>query len=144
MPETEISGLIAPVVALVAWTLVALTWMSVVRLPAMSKAGIDAQAAERTADVPALLPARYQWPADNYNHLMEQPTIFYALALALAVAGLDGSFAVGCAWVYVGSRVVHTFVQNLFNKVAVRFAVFLIGTIALIAMVGYAFGALIA
>src|SRR3546814_10551434 len=37
-----------------------------------------------------VLPAEVQWKAHNYNHLMEQPTVFYAVAIALAVGGIGG------------------------------------------------------
>ncbi len=80
------SPILQPVVALIAWSLVMLVWMIVVRLPAMKKAGIDLGRARggRPGVLDGAIPDQAQWPAHNYIHLMEQPTLFYAAALALA------------------------------------------------------------
>ena len=78
---------------------------------------------------------RASWVADNYNHLMEQPTIFYATALALAVMGEGGSLAVNLAWGYAGLRIVHSLVQILSNRVVVRFLVFALASLCLLGLV---------
>lgn len=126
--------MILPVIALVLWTLVMQAWMVIVRLPAMSAAGLDPQSAERTAELAGKLPKQVQWKADNYNHLMEQPTIFYALVLALALAGLGEGLNLVCAWVYVGARVAHSIVHATINVVLYRFSLFALGTLALLVM----------
>ncbi|MBT7795570.1 MAG: MAPEG family protein, partial [Gammaproteobacteria bacterium] len=71
---------------------------------------------------------------DNYNHLMEQPTIFYATVIVLAITGLDTQFNVYLAWFYTGSRVVHSIVQSTSNPVMVRFVIFAASSIALAVM----------
>jgi len=109
-------------------------WMVVTRLPALTAAGIGPEDAQRTQDLGSRLPPNVQWKADNYNHLMEQPTIFYAVALALAVAGLGEGLNTWMAWLYVGSRVVHSLVQVTTNVVMIRFTIFIVGTIALLVM----------
>ncbi|MBD3649236.1 MAG: MAPEG family protein [Pseudomonadales bacterium] len=126
--------MILPIITLVLWTLVMQAWMVIVRLPAMSAAGLDPQAAERTAELAGRLPKQVQWKADNYNHLMEQPTIFYALALALALAGLGDGVNLVCAWTYVGARVAHSIVHATINIVLYRFSLFAVGTLALLVM----------
>ena len=126
--------LIAPVMALVAWSLVIWLWMYVRRLPAMSKAGIKPQDAAHPGSLNGLPPG-VRAAADNYNPLMEQPTIFYAAALAIQVAGhLDG-WALRLAWLYVALRVVHSLVQVSANVVALRFLAFSLSTITLAVMV---------
>jgi hypothetical protein len=80
------------------------------------------------------LPPQVRWKADNYNHLMEQPTVFYAVARALALLGEGGGANLALAWTYVGLRVVHSFVQALINIIQVRFALFLFSSLALIAL----------
>ena len=128
------SSMIAPVMALVAWSLVIWVWMYVQRIPAMQKAGIKPQDARFPGSLDKLPDAARQ-AADNYNHLMEQPTIFYAAALAIAVAGHADGMAVHLAWVYVGLRVLHSLVQVSVNLVAIRFLVFAVSTGVLAAMV---------
>jgi hypothetical protein len=128
------SPILLPIIALVLWTLIMQGWMLLARIPAMTSQNIDISEAERTSDLAAKLPKQVMWKADNYNHLMEQPTIFYATALALALAGLGVDLNLMMAWVYVGSRVVHSIVHSRTNNVPIRFGLFVIGTLALLVM----------
>ncbi|PTS88167.1 MULTISPECIES: MAPEG family protein [unclassified Caulobacter] len=126
--------MIAPVMALVGWSLLIWLWMYARRIPAMLKAGIKPQDAAFPGSLD-VLPAGARQAADNYNHLMEQPTIFYAAALAIAVAGHADGWAVHFAWVYVGLRVLHSLVQVTVNIVNLRFLLFALSTITLAVMV---------
>lgn len=131
---TPISPILAPVFILVLWSIVVLFWMASARLPAIKKARLGPTAGERTAELATQLDRRVQFKADNYNHLMEQPTLFYAMAVAMAVAGLDQGLNLYLAWFYVASRIVHSIIQCTSNVVMVRFSVFLLGTLALLVM----------
>ena len=128
------TSMIAPVMALVAWSLLIWVWMYVQRIPAMQKAGIKPQEARFPGSLDRLPDAARQ-AADNYNHLMEQPTIFYAAALAIQVAGHADDMAVRLAWAYVGLRALHSLVQVSINLVALRFLLFAISTGVLAGMV---------
>ena len=128
----ENAGFVAPVMALVLWTLVVWLWMYATRIPAMQKAKIDPQDAARTRTLD--LPPEVMWVSDNYNHLMEQPTIFYAAALAAQLAGQADGLNVGLAWAYVILRVVHSLIQCTVNVVMARFAVFSLATVVLAVM----------
>ena len=130
--------ILAPVVALVAWSLVMWVWMYATRIPAMLKARIRLDPTVPPTFLMSVLPARVRWKADNYNHLMEQPTLFYALALTLAVAGAGDGFSVWVAWTYVGLRIVHSGVQALINVIALRFAVFVLSTVCLMILTAQA------
>ena len=125
--------MIAPVLALVGWTFVMWFWMYATRIPAMQRAQIDVDELRRTGKK-LELPPEIARVADNYNHLHEQPTIFYALALATQIAGAADGVAVGLAWAYVACRVVHSLVQATANVIPVRFAVFAIGSFVLMAL----------
>lgn len=127
------TSLLTPVLALVVWTLIIWVWMYATRIPAMQKAGIDPQVGAHPGSLDVLPPAARQ-VADNYNHLMEQPTIFYALAFYIVLAGHTDALAVDLAWGYVGLRVVHSLVQNTVNRVMLRFLVFALSTLDLMAM----------
>jgi len=126
--------LITPVMALTAWSLVIWLWMYVQRLPAMSKAGIKPQDAAFPGGLNGLPPVARQ-AADNYNHLMEQPTIFYAAALAIQVAGHGDALSVRLAWAFVGLRVLHSLIQLSVNVVLLRFTAFSAATLVLAWMV---------
>jgi hypothetical protein len=126
-------GLITPVLALVLWTLVIWIWMYATRIPAMQRAKIDLKEAARTRTLN--LAPEIMWVSDNYNHLMEQPTIFYASAIAAQIAGQADPVNIGLAWTYVVLRVVHSLIQCTVNVIPLRFFVFTLSTIALAALV---------
>lgn len=125
-------GMIAPVVALVIWSMIMLIWLYGTRIPAMQKAKI--KPGEATKAQMEALPGGAPNVANNYNHLMEQPTIFYAAALAAQLAGQADGLNVGLAWAYVILRVVHSLIQCTVNVVTARFAVFSLSTIVLAVM----------
>lgn len=129
--------MVAPVLALVTWSLIIWAWMYVKRIPAMQKAGIKPQDAAMPGSL-NVLPAPARQAADNYNHLMEQPTIFYAAALAIQVAGHGDAWTAGLAWAYVALRVLHSLVQISVNRVMARFSLFVLATMVLAVMVGRA------
>lgn len=122
-------------VAMGVLTFVMFVWMMATRLPAMRRAGIRPQDAEHTLALKQRLPSEVQRVADNYNHLFEAPTLFYAMVLAIVVLGHADPLHAGAAWVYVALRVVHSLVQATFNRVMVRFAVFTLSWLALGLMV---------
>ena len=126
-------GMIGPVLALVGWTFVMWIWMYATRIPAMQRAGVDVAELTRTGKK-LELPAEVSRVADNYNHLHEQPTIFYALALAAQIGGAADATNVGLAWAYVATRVVHSLVQATRNVIPIRFAVFTLGSVVLMVL----------
>lgn len=134
-------GLIAPVVALVAWTLLIWIWMYATRMPAMSQAKIDPQDAKHPGSLDKL-PGSARQVADNYNHLMEQPTIFYAICFALQFLDQTQPINIGLAWTYVALRVVHSIIQCTVNVVMLRFLVFAVSTLVLFALTFHALMAL--
>ncbi len=92
-----LQSVLAPVLALIAWTLLIWLWMYAKRLPAFAAAKIDPQDARFPGSL-TMLPDQVRQAADNYNHLMEQPTIFYALAFFTYLAGQQTPLTAGLAW----------------------------------------------
>jgi hypothetical protein len=133
-------AILKPVVVLAAWTMVMWLWLYATRLPAMSAAKVDPEELAQlpTKSLDNVLPAKVQWKAHNYNHLHEAPTVFYAMALVLAIIGQGDGLNAQLAWVYVALRIAHSLVQALWNKIAVRFALFAISTFVLMALVLHA------
>lgn len=127
------SSMLAPVLALIVLTLLVWIWMYATRIPAMQRAKIDPQAAAHPGSLD-VLPSSARRVADNYNHLLEQPTIFYALVFVIVLLGHSDALYVDLAWAYVGLRVMHTLIQCTVNIVNLRFLVFALSTIALMAM----------
>jgi hypothetical protein len=126
---------LTPVLALVTWTLIIWIWMYATRLPAMSAAKLDPQVARFPGSLD-VLPDHARQVADNYNHLLEQPTIFYALVFYIYMAGTADRFAIALAWTYVILRVIHSLIQCTINRVPLRFAVFALSTLVLMVMAG--------
>lgn len=125
--------MLAPAAVLVAWSLVMLVWMAATRLPAMSKAtgGLGkAKPGGRGQDLEGVLDPKTNWKAHNYAHLMEQPTLFYAVSLIIALLGASAGDMLA-AWIYVVIRIIHSIWQATVNVVAVRFLLFAISTLAL-------------
>lgn len=133
MLETQI---LTPVVTLIGWSLVMWVWMYATRLPEIKKTKMQLDSNAVNGSQMAQLPAQVRWKADNYTHLMEQPTIFYAVIFSLVLVGDGGTTSnVSLAWGYVFFRVVHSLVQTLGNKIEVRFGFFVLSTLCLAGLV---------
>jgi hypothetical protein len=132
--------ILQPVVALAAWTMVMWVWMYATRIPAMNRLKVDPDSLARDPDatLDKLLPPHVQWKAHNYNHLHEAPTVFYAVAIVLAIVGQGDGLNAWLGWAYVVLRVLHSLVQAIANKVTVRFAVFVLSSLVLLALIVHA------
>jgi len=133
-------GILQPAVVLAAWTMVMWLWMYATRLPAMRarKVDPDSLALDPAAGLDSLLPPQVQWKAHNYNHLHEAPTVFYAIAIVLAITGQGDGYNAVLGWIYVGARIVHSLIQATVNRVVVRFAVFVFSSLVLIILIARA------
>ena len=137
----EYSPILTPIVALVAWSLIMLLWLAVARRRAFAAMGISwgtIPRGSRGANLDGKAPDEAQWPAHNYMHLMEQPTVFYAIALTLALMGMGGGINLYLAWGYVGLRIIHSIVQATINIVQIRFTIFALATLCLLGLTVHA------
>ena len=126
-------SMMTPVLILVSWTLVMWAWMYATRIPAMQKAGINAATMREKSEMD-VLPRSVRQIADNYNHLHEQPVLFYALCIYSHLVGVGDPINVGLAWAYVGLRIAHSVFQATVNFIPVRFGLFLLASICLFAI----------
>ncbi|OYU01710.1 MAG: hypothetical protein CFE36_09470 [Sphingomonadaceae bacterium PASS1] len=128
------TSILTPAAALVVWSIIMLFWMAGTRLPAMSKIGMDLSKAApggRGQDIDPHVSPSVAWKSHNYTHLMEQPTIFYATIMILAISGGATSLTVSLAWGYTVLRVIHSIWQATVNTVAIRFVFFLLSSLCL-------------
>jgi hypothetical protein len=128
------SPILQPVVGLVLWSFVMWAWLYATRIPAMAKLKIIADPRRPGREFTEALPHQARWVADNYNHLLEQPTLFYAVALTVAFAGDGGIVDIALAWTYVVLRVIHSLIQATVNVIPVRFMVFSLASLALLTL----------
>jgi hypothetical protein len=135
------SPILAPVVALIAWTLIVMFWMIVTRMMEFRRLGItpmNIPDGARGVDLDGKAAAGAQWKSHNYNHLMEQPTIFYAVALSLAMMNFGGGINYWLAWGYVGLRILQSLIQCTVNVVRYRLAIFALASICLVGLTVHA------
>ncbi len=121
------SPILAPAAVLILWSMLVLLYMVATRFPAFKRAGLDPNTAEPGAqyrDLEPVIEPRVNWVSHNYTHLMEQPTIFYACVLVLALAGAGEGINLMLAWCYVGLRVLHSLWQIFVNVVKYRIMIF--------------------
>ena len=133
--------ILAPAAVLVLWSIVMLFWLAATRLPPLFKQPGGLGAAKpggRGANLEGVLPDSINWKSHNYTHLMEQPTIFYATVVILALMGASAT-DVMLAWAYVAIRIVHSIWQATVNVVSVRFALFILSTVCLLVLAIHAF-----
>lgn len=135
---TVAAPMLGPVIALVAWSLVMWIWMYVARLPAIRASGMKLDPEAPRGTQMATLPPRVRWKADNFNHLMEQPQVFYAIAIVLALLGVDSPVSLALAWAYVVLRVIHSLFQALVNTIPIRFVLFVASNVPLFALTAIA------
>jgi len=134
--------ILTPAAVLVVWSIIMLIWMATTRLPALKQLGGlgQAKAGGRGQDLEGVLPDQINWKSHNYAHLMEQPTLFYATVVILAILG-PSAFDVMLAWAYVVLRVLHSIWQATVNRIPVRFSLFLLSSLCLAALALRALGA---
>ena len=135
MVQAEI---LKPMAVLAMWTMIMWVWMYATRIPAINKlpkpTEADADQGWTGSMLEGLLPREVQWKAHNYNHLHEAPTVFYAVALALAMIGAGDGLNATIAWAYVGLRIVHSIYQSTINRVPLRFILFALSSLCLVAL----------
>jgi len=133
-------SILQPVVALAAWTMLMWFWLYGTRIPALSAAKVDPDdlVHDTTKGLDSILPPQVMWKAHNYNHLHEAPTVFYAVAITLAIIGEGDGLNAQIAWAYVVLRVVHSLIQVTVNKLTLRFTVFALSSFCLMFLVARA------
>ena len=131
------TAILAPAAVLVIWSLIMLLWMAGTRFPAMAKVGSDLSKSPpggRGSDLEGVIPDKVNWKSHNYTHLIEQPTLFYATVVILALTNAGHGLNLNLAWAYVVIRIIHSIWQATVNLVNVRFFLFIASTVCLLIM----------
>jgi hypothetical protein len=127
-------SLFAPLITLVLWTFVMWAWLYATRIPAIRKNRIPLDPMQSKEAFNAQIPPQARWKADNYNHLLEQPTLFYAVTLSLVTLGASGAINTALVWTYVALRIAHSLVQATTNVILIRFSIFIVSSVVLLAL----------
>jgi hypothetical protein len=131
--------ILAPAAMLIFWSMVVLVWVTVTRFAAIRHLPNDqlralSRAGTRGPDLERILPASTNWKSHNYMHLMEQPTVFYAAVIILALSGAGDGINTGLAWTYVVLRMCHSLWQAMVNRLPLRMVLFTTFSLCLIAL----------
>ncbi len=108
--------------------------MYATRIPAAKRLeaeGVDLQKLAHPSQLGGVFPSSVERVADNYNHLWEQPTLFYAVIMVIWAQGHTDMVHLYAAWSYCILRLLHSVIQVLVNHVWIRFSVFMLSWIAL-------------
>jgi hypothetical protein len=125
-------AILLPVFALGALTFFVSLWMARLRFVAVRRGDLDPNyyKLNRGAELPEYLVK----VSRNFQNLLELPVLFYVVALLLYVTKQVDITYVALAWLYVGTRLVHTYIHTTYNNVRHRMIPFLLGGILLIAI----------
>ena len=130
--------ILQPVILMCLLSFVMMVWMYATRIPAskeIEKKGIDLQDLSHPSKLGGVFPSKVERVADNYNHLFEQPTVFYATVFVIWALNATDNFYLSCAWIYFIIRVIHSIFQATINSVWVRFSLFMTSWIILALMI---------
>ena len=127
-----------PVIIMCLLSFIMMVWMYATRLPAAKKLqedGIDVQKFSHPSTIGGIFPSKVERVADNYNHLFEQPTVFYAICFIIWGLGNTDLPHLYCAWFYVIIRIIHSILQATLNLVWIRFFLFILSWATLAIMI---------
>ena len=129
--------ILQPILFMGVLSFVVMLLMYITRIPAakvLEAEGVDLQKLAHPAQLGGVFPSKVERVADNYNHLWEQPTLFYALVIAIWALNHTDSIHLIAAWSYCGLRAAHSMVQITINHVWIRFSLFILSWAALATM----------
>ena len=132
MVTTELA---LPMLGMMLLTLLVWLTMFVTRVGFARKHKLDIEQFKTPADVQALIPGDESAASNNFKNLFELPVIFYALCLYLMLTAQVDGFYVNCAWAFLVLRALHSLIHCSYNRVAHRFAVYILSSVALWVMV---------
>tara|TARA_B110000971_G_C20001170_1_gene496911 strand:+ start:579 stop:1001 length:423 start_codon:yes stop_codon:yes gene_type:complete len=127
------NDILHPILGMIFLNAIVLIWMIVVRIKAMTEMSMTMEDAKHLVDF-NVHPSYARQVADNYNHLFELPTIFYAMIFYIWAVGHVDIIHIWCAWAFFMSRITHSLIQGTFNNVKARFSAFIFGWVTIIVM----------
>jgi hypothetical protein len=126
------TAILAPVAALVGWTLFVLVFVPFRRFRAAFAGKVTAR--DFKFGESANVPGDVTIPNRNFMNLLEAPVLFYVVCIALYVMHKADPGTVTLAWVYFGLRVAHSLVHLTYNRVMHRLAVYAASTVVLVTL----------
>jgi hypothetical protein len=129
------SLIFAPFAGTLLLTLVVWLYMYARRIPFMASSGLIHRKQLFPHELARLSPPEVACPADNFRNLCELPPLFYAVVLYLYMTRQVDTVYLAAAWVFFVFRLLHSLVHCTFNHIPLRFAMYVIASLALWLMV---------
>ena len=128
-------AILYPMFGMIALSCIVVILLYASRVPSLIKMWGNLQHAKHADEQRPNLPLKLRYITDNYNHIFEQPTLFYAVVIYIFLMEHTDNIHVFLAWGYVATRMIHTAIQLTTNNVSWRAAIFSISGLCLIAMI---------
>ena len=129
------TAILLPVVGMFVLTFLVWTYLYIRRIGYMRRQRINPQAVRSPERGRELLPEEINYPAHNLANLSELPIVFYALCLLLYITAMADTIDVAAAWTFLLFRAAHSAIQCTFNRVMLRFSVYMVSALILWFMV---------
>ena len=128
-------SILDPMLAMLAWSGFIVAILLLTRIPVVIKQWGNLQYAKHSDELRPKMSDKFRYITDNYNHIFEQPTLFYAVLIYIQLADTVSQTNVSLAWAYVCLRVIHSAIQLTSNNVSWRAASFATSSLILIGMI---------
>ena len=128
-------SILNPMLAMMAWSALIVAILLMTRIPVVIKQWGNLQFAKHSDELRPKMSEKFRYITDNYNHIFEQPTLFYAVLIYIQLADTANKINISLAWAYVSLRVVHSSIQLTSNNVSWRAASFATSSLILMAII---------
>ncbi|MBL8568357.1 MAG: MAPEG family protein [Phreatobacter sp.] len=125
------TSLVWPLLAQVGWTIVILLTMGFFRRKALYRREVKLKEIALSGEA---WPARAKQAANNFSNQFETPVLFYVLAIMAIHVGATGWLMTTLAWLFVATRIGHSFIHIGSNDLRFRSGIFFLGCIVLMTM----------
>ena len=127
--------MLTPLFAMIAITAVVTVILYSSRIPSIIKFWGKLQGAKHSDELRPKLSQAKRNITDNYNHLFELPTLFYATVIYIHLVEHTDDLHVQLAWGFVIFRVVHSLIHMTSNNVSYRALTFILSGLCLLVMI---------
>ena len=128
-------SILNPMLAMMAWSGLIVAILLMTRIPVVIAQWGNLQFAKHSDELRPKMSEKFRYITDNYNHIFEQPTLFYAVLIYIQLADTANKTNISLAWAYVFLRVVHSSIQLTSNNVSWRAASFAASSLILMAII---------
>ena len=111
-------SILNPMLAMMTWSGLIVAILLMTRVPVVIKQWGNLQFAKHSDELRPKMSEKFRYITDNYNHIFEQPTLFYAVLIYIQLAGTANQTNISLAWAYVFLRVIHSSIQLTSNNVS--------------------------